>query len=618
MELHPRGRSRPRGWWYGSRLRTHRHSNGAPGAGDAAALASRRAVVFILPALLLSVVAVMMIEQSLRWAATAAVRRHFTNTEFQIDHLRDEPGKGHFALDGHIVSSGEVIHTTVTNAVSLERLRDLEAAGRIPGAREPVHYLPLDAPGAFLDPTIRFRVQEPDMFDIDARGWVVVNVLVAIVAVWLFRRGVRVARNHAPGPPICLTRRLAAVQERDGYFATVCRATLSYWHWTATMWREERTMGTCTRGRGLAITALLSASLGVACGGQEATPSAPATSAAPAPPADIRPRLRLPTRPWPPRCLPMHPSLQRRLPTTRFRRECGGLVDRPSSGDLDEMVKRRAIRVGVTFNRTHYFIDRGQEHGITYEALKSFEKDLNERLKTGNLKVHVVIVPMSRDQLQAALAGGTIDMVAAMVTVRPELEKLAAFSVPTRTNVNQVVVTGPGAPPLATLDDLAGREVFVRKASAYYGSLTQLSTQLTGRGKPAIVIHEAPDVLEDDDILEMVNAGLMPITIVDDYLAQFWQQVFTDIKVHPDLAVRTGGKLAIAFRKENPKLRAAVDEWVVKHGRGDTFRAVIEQRYLQEREVRQERHDGCRAAEVQGSRSSCSGSTGASTTWITC
>ena len=70
------------------------------------------------------------------------------------------------------------------------------------------------------------------------------------------------------------------------------------------------------------------------------------------------------------------------------------MIDRPSSGDLDEMVKRRSIRVGVTFNRTHYFIDRGQEHGLTYEALKSFEKDLNEHLKTGNLKVHVVIVPM--------------------------------------------------------------------------------------------------------------------------------------------------------------------------------------------------------------------------------
>ena len=257
------------------------------------------------------------------------------------------------------------------------------------------------------------------------------------------------------------------------------------------------------------------------------------------------------------------------------------VMDKPFTGDFDEMVKRRAIRVGVTFNRTHYFIDQGQERGLTYESLKSFENDLNTDLKTGNLKVHVVIVPMSRDQLQPALAGGKIDMVAAMVTVRPELEAIAAFSEPTRTNVSQVVVTGPGAPSIATVDDLAGQAVFVRKASAYDDTLAKLNEQLKARGKPLVIVDEAPDVLEDDDILEMVNAGLAPITVVDDYLAEFWSQVFTGITVHKDVAVRTGGRLAVAFRKESPRLRETVNDWIKKHQKGDAFRNTIERRYLQ-------------------------------------
>ncbi len=202
-------------------------------------------------------------------------------------------------------------------------------------------------------------------------------------------------------------------------------------------------------------------------------------------------------------------------------------------------------------------------------------------MKTGNLKVHVVILPMSRDQLYPALASGNVDMVAAMVTVRPELEKLAAFSEPTRTNVNEVVVTGPGAPPINTVDDLAGQEVFVRKASAYYESLTRLNGQLKARGKPAVVINEAPDVLEDDDVLEMVNAGLAPITVVNDYLAEFWSQVYTGITLHRDVALRTGGQLAVAFRKDNPRLRETVNQWIRKHGKGDAFRNVLERKYLQ-------------------------------------
>jgi membrane-bound lytic murein transglycosylase MltF len=256
-------------------------------------------------------------------------------------------------------------------------------------------------------------------------------------------------------------------------------------------------------------------------------------------------------------------------------------MDKPFTGDFDALVKRRSIRAGVTFNRTHYFIDKGQERGLTYESLKLFENDLNTDLKTGNLKMHVVFVPLPRGQLYQALVSGKIDMVAAMVTVRPELEKLAAFSEPTRTNVSEVVVTGPGAPPIATVDDLAGQEVFVRKGSSYEESLVRLNGQLKARGKAPVVIDQAPDVLEDDDILEMVNAGLVPMTIVDDYLAAFWSKVFTDSTLHKDVAIRTGGSLAVAFRKENPKLREVVNTWLRKHGKGDGFRNTVERRYLE-------------------------------------
>jgi membrane-bound lytic murein transglycosylase MltF len=257
----------------------------------------------------------------------------------------------------------------------------------------------------------------------------------------------------------------------------------------------------------------------------------------------------------------------------------GAVLD-PFTGDLDEMVKRRVIRVGVTFNRTHYFIDKGQQRGLAYESIKLFEDDLNADLKIGNLKVHVAAVPLSRDQLASALLTGKVDLIAAMLTVTPERRALAAFSEPTRTDVSEVVVTGPGAPPIATVDDLAGQEVFVREQSIYAESLATLNEQLKARGKAAVIITPLPLVLEDDDVLEMVNAGLVPITITDDYLAQFWKKVFTNLTVHPDAAVRSGGDLAIAMRKDNPRLLEAINAWIRRHGKGDAFRNTIERRYL--------------------------------------
>jgi membrane-bound lytic murein transglycosylase MltF len=257
------------------------------------------------------------------------------------------------------------------------------------------------------------------------------------------------------------------------------------------------------------------------------------------------------------------------------------VLDTPHTEDFDGMVARRVIRVGVTFNRTHYFIDGGQERGITFESLRLFETDLNRDLKTGNLQVHVLVVPMSRDELYPALMTGKVDMVAAMVTVTPEREKVVSFSLPTRVNVSEVVVTGPGAAQIATEDDLSGQEVFVRRGSIYEESLVALNTRLRARGKAPAVLAAAPDVLEDDDVLEMVNAGLVPITVADDHMAEFWSQVFSDLTVHRDVALRSGGTLAVAFRKDSPKLRSVVNEWLARHGKGDAFRNVVERRYLQ-------------------------------------
>jgi membrane-bound lytic murein transglycosylase MltF len=202
------------------------------------------------------------------------------------------------------------------------------------------------------------------------------------------------------------------------------------------------------------------------------------------------------------------------------------VLDQTFTGDLSEMVKRRVIRAGVVYNRTHYFIERGQQRGMVYESLKSFEDELNKRLKTGLLRVHVAFVPLHRDQLFPALTEGKVDLVAAGLTVTPERENLVAFTNPTRTDVSEIVVTGPNVPPVATVDDLSGREILVRRSSSYYDSLTALNETFTKQGKPPVTITVAPEGLETEDILEMVNAGLVDATIADDFIAEFWHEVF--------------------------------------------------------------------------------------------
>jgi membrane-bound lytic murein transglycosylase MltF len=250
-------------------------------------------------------------------------------------------------------------------------------------------------------------------------------------------------------------------------------------------------------------------------------------------------------------------------------------------GDLDAMIKRRMIRVLVPPSKTHYFVDKGVQRGITYDALKQFEDDLNLQQKTSNLRVHVVFIPTSRDKLQQALLEGHGDIVAANVTVTGERQDLADFVSPTFTNVKQLVVTGPGAPAIASVDDLSGQTVHVRQISTYYQSLQALNATLAQRNKPPVVVKFVPDTLEDEDILEMANAGLVKVTVVDDHLANFWKQIFTGITVHADVAVRTGGQVAMAVRKGSPQLKAGLDAFMKTHGRGTVFGNVTFRKYLQ-------------------------------------
>ena len=257
------------------------------------------------------------------------------------------------------------------------------------------------------------------------------------------------------------------------------------------------------------------------------------------------------------------------------------IVSKRFSGDLDEMVRHRVIRVGVTFNRTFYFVDKGVQRGVAYEMAQAFEEQLNRKLKTTDAtRVHVFFVSLPRDLLAPALLEGRVDAVVAQVTVRPELQALVDFTDPTRTNVSEVVVCGPGAPALASVDDLAGKEVYARKDSKYWESLVSLNARLKAGGKPPVEIREIPANLEDDDVLEMVNAGLVPITVVDNYLADFWQKVFKDLTVHDDLALRTDANLAVAIRKNTPRLKAELNAFLAKYGLGTAFGNMLEKRYL--------------------------------------
>ena len=185
------------------------------------------------------------------------------------------------------------------------------------------------------------------------------------------------------------------------------------------------------------------------------------------------------------------------------------------------MIERRIIRVLTVNSKTIYFVDKGVLRGTAVEYARLFEEDLNKKLKAEkklknkNLKVRLIFIPLQRDELLPWLVAGKGDIVAAGLTITPESQKSVDFSAAGMTNVSEVVVSGPASPKIASVDDLSGKEVFVRKSSSYYESLIALNKKFAVAKKPLVVLKQAPETLEDEDLIEMLDAGLIPLIVVN-------------------------------------------------------------------------------------------------------
>jgi membrane-bound lytic murein transglycosylase MltF len=252
----------------------------------------------------------------------------------------------------------------------------------------------------------------------------------------------------------------------------------------------------------------------------------------------------------------------------------------PWVGDLEGMTERRMIRVVVPYGGYMYYFDDGEPRGAAWELTNRLETYLNDEFGLRNVRVFVVVIPLSRDQLIPALLEGHADLIAADLTTTEMRRENIDFTRPLLKGVNEVVVTGSSAEPIETLEDLAGREVHVRASSSYYEHLTRFAETMRSRNLEPPDIVTVDELLEAEDLLDLANAGMIDITVLDDYKAEFWAGVFPNIEVRADLVIHEGGTIAWAVRRDSPNFLATLDAFLRKYGRGTLVGNDTYNRYL--------------------------------------
>jgi membrane-bound lytic murein transglycosylase MltF len=255
------------------------------------------------------------------------------------------------------------------------------------------------------------------------------------------------------------------------------------------------------------------------------------------------------------------------------------------TGDFSAMLKRRTLRLLVPYSKTLFFVDRGRQMGVIAEFGRALESSINARYKSKTLRLHVNLLPTARDRLLQALTEGYGDAIAANLTVTSERLAVVDFVDPWLKDVKEIVVTGLSSPKLDSIESLSGHEIWVRSSSSYADHLAKLSDTFVAKGLKPIIIKPIDENLEDEDLIEMVNAGLLPFVVVDDHKATIWTDIFPNAAPRADLVVSKGGDIAWAIRKNSPELKAELNAFFREHRATTSFGATIRKRYFANKRV---------------------------------
>jgi membrane-bound lytic murein transglycosylase MltF len=237
------------------------------------------------------------------------------------------------------------------------------------------------------------------------------------------------------------------------------------------------------------------------------------------------------------------------------------------TGDFDTMLKRRIVRVLVPYSRTLFFNDKGKEHGITADNFREFEDFLNQKYKKQlhNIPFTVAFIPTPRDRLYSNVIKGLGDIAAGNLTATEERLQQVDFVAPKEQgSVREIVLNRKQDAPVNTAEQLSGKTVYVRKSSSYFESLQALNATLSAKSEKPVNINFMPEELEDEDLMEMLDAGIIPLVVVDDWMAKMWAQILPNIRLN-EAFINSGGYIGCAFRKNSPVLTAELKDFYYRY-----------------------------------------------------
>lgn len=232
--------------------------------------------------------------------------------------------------------------------------------------------------------------------------------------------------------------------------------------------------------------------------------------------------------------------------------------------DLTQIRGSKVLRVLVNQSRNSSGQVRGEAIGAEYHRLHAFENYLNGFAAKGQ-PIKLKIIPRAKEQLLGALQRGEGDLVAPgeLMQLRPSAS--VTTSGPVVANVPFVLVASKGGRRYARVEQLAGKTLALASGSAAGLAVEQLNTQLAARKLAPIKVEWVDPSLAVEDVMEMVQAGIYPMTVMELPIAERWAKVMPKLRVERRVAFSAPGSMSWYVRRDAPLLSASVDRFLASY-----------------------------------------------------
>jgi len=228
--------------------------------------------------------------------------------------------------------------------------------------------------------------------------------------------------------------------------------------------------------------------------------------------------------------------------------------------DLAEIRRSGTLRVLVNQSRNSSGEVKGRAIGVESVRLRAFEQFLNRNAK--GAAITLKLIPKAKDQLLAALQRGEGDLVAPGELLPATGARQVSSSRPVVAAVPMVLVSRQGGPRYRDYQQLSGRSLALAAGSAAGPALAQVNQQLLTAGRAPIVLEWVDPTLAVEDVLEMVQAGIYPATVVEQPIAERWAKVLPKLRIDRQLVLGKPADMQWYVRKDASMLNASVDRFL--------------------------------------------------------